>query len=202
MLVTVSTALVAFALSAASPQAPLWEADYGKALKQTRSDDRPLLIVLDQPGAEKKELSPAILGADKKLLKAYDLCRVNVSTEYGQKVAKAFEAKQFPYVAILDKTGSIILHSQAGEMTTSKWTSTLTKYQSGERAVRYTVAKPIVTESHVSYDSITTDALPVQSHSVQSYPVESTPVYSAPVNYQPMPTYNPPADCPNCRRGY
>lgn len=192
MLVSLTTVVAAFALSVATPQAPHWEADYGKALKQTRSDDRPLLIVLDQPGAEKKELKADVLGADAKLLGSYDLCRVNVATEYGKKVAEAFKAKQFPYVAILDKSGSIILHSQEGKLTADAWKTTLAKYKTGERAIRYTVAKPVASESNVTYDSISQDSLPVQS----------TPAYSAPVNYQPMPSYNPPADCPNCRRGY
>ncbi|MEM8863977.1 MAG: hypothetical protein AAGF31_00335 [Planctomycetota bacterium] len=181
MLASMTTAFVALALTASAPQAPQWEADYGKALAQTRSDDRPLLIVLDNPGAEEQQLGSEVLGEDHELLAAYDLCRVNVETEYGKKVADVFGAKSFPYVAIIDKTGSVILHSQAGDISADAWKTTLSKFKTGERAVRVTVAKPVTVESGAY--------------------LESTPVYSTPVNGSSS-YYAPPADCPNCRRGY
>lgn len=190
MLANLTTVVAALALSSA-PQAPHWEADYGKALEQTRLDSRPLLIVLDNPAEEGKQLAPALTGKDQaELLAAYDLCRVNVTTEYGKKVAEAFKAKQFPYVAIIDKSGAVILHKQSGVVSSEAWEATLTKYKAGERAVRYTVAKPIVT---------TQPATTVES----GVYIESTPVQSTPVYYSPQPSYyNPPSDCPNCRRGY
>lgn len=189
MLASLTTAMTALALTAAAPQAPQgqtkWEADYGKALQQTKADQRPLLIVLDNPAAKDEQLSPALTGKENaKLLKSYDLCRVNVETEYGKKVAEAFKATEFPYVAIIDKSGEVILHSQVGGISADAWKATLTKHQEGERAVRYTVAKPITTSQPVLLDS--------------SEYIQSTPVYDS-----PQPTYyNPPADCPNCRRGY
>lgn len=178
MLASMTTAITTLALAATAPQGQQWEADYGKALEQTRSDSRPLLIVLDTPEAEKGSVAAEVLGgADKELLAAYDLCRVNAGTEYGKKVADAFGAKEFPYVAIIDKTGSVILHSRAGEVTESNLKSTLARYKSGDRPVRVTVAKPVV--------------------------IESTPAASTPVYYSPSPSYySAPADCPNCRRGY
>lgn len=178
MLASMSAALTTLALAATAPQGLVWESDYGKALAQTQSDDRPLLIVLDNPGAEKQELDPAVLGnADEKLMAAYDLCRVNVSTAYGKKVADAFHAKEFPYLAIIDKTGKVVLHSRTGEITAVQLESTLTKYKSGVRPVRVTVAKPVTIESSTT--------------------INSSPVYQSSPSY-----YNPPADCPNCRRGY
>ncbi len=179
MLASLTTAMAALALTAASPQAPHWEADYGKALEQTRADDRPLLIVLENTADEKQQLN---VDSDKELLAAYDLCRVDVSTEYGKKVAEAFKAEKFPFTAIIDKSGVVILHKQTGAVTSSSWKATLTKYQKGERAVRYTVAKPVVNEASISIEASSS----------------STPVY-----YSPQPSYyNPPSDCPNCRRGY
>ena len=187
MLASFTTALTTLALVASAPHAPHWESDYGKALEQTRADEQPLLIVLDKPAAEKEQLDPALLGEEQAgLLGAYDLCRVDVTTEYGQKVAKAFGAKQFPYVAIIDKQGKVIIHSQTGEVTAAAWKSTLAKYQSGQRVVRHTVAKPVIVDS-------TSEGV-----FIESSPAQSTPVYHSPSpNY-----YNPPADCPNCRRGY
>jgi len=175
------------ALAAAAPHAPHWESDYGKALEQTRADSQPLLIVLDKPAADKEQLNPALLGKGQAaLLGAYDLCRVDVTSEYGKKVAQAFGAKKFPYVAIIDKQGKVIIHSQTGEVSADAWKSTLVKYQKGERIVRHTVAKPIVIESQN------------KGTYIESMPSKATPVYhSAQPNY-----YNPPADCPSCRRGY
>lgn len=181
MLVSLTTALTGLALAVTAPQSPQWEADYGKALAQTRADSRPLLIVIDNPKAENKALTPELLGADAGLLASYDLCRVDASTKYGKKVAEAFEAKAFPYVAIIDKTGSVILHSRAGAVSSDAWKATLNKYQAGEQPIRFTAAKPVVVESN-------TPAQPT------SY-IESAPVYYTP-------SYGVPADCPNCRRGY
>ena len=133
-------ALIAITLSTAvvAPKAAEWHADYGKALAATRTDDRPLLIVLDAPktAAGKQQLDTA--GEQAKLLAAYQLCHVDISTEYGKRVAKVFNAKQFPFTAIIDKTGSIVLHKKQGALTDAQWSKTLTTYKSGERStLRY-----------------------------------------------------------------
>src|SRR5688572_28686639 len=108
------TATVALAASflAASPQAPAWKASYGKALQATKENDQPLLVVLDRPNSENARVEPKLLSegsvesesADQ--LKKYQLCHVDVTSDYGKKVAKAFRATSFPHVAIIDKTGS------------------------------------------------------------------------------------------------
>jgi len=140
-------ALTAIALSSAvSASAPVqWQADYGKALAATRSDDRPLLVVLDVPAKPKKAVDEELLEADgeqAKLLAPYQLCHIDASTEYGQKVAKVFKADKFPFTAIIDKTGKVVLHKQVGQLTESEWNETLVEYQAGERAqpVSYTTA--------------------------------------------------------------
>ncbi|MEN1679226.1 MAG: hypothetical protein AAGJ46_06505 [Planctomycetota bacterium] len=188
MLSSVTTTLTALALTASAPQSLQWQADYGKALEQTRSDERPLLVVIDTPAADaEKGLEKALSATDKKLLSNYDLCRVNADTKYGKAVAEVFKAETLPYMAIIDKSGSIILHSQAGDMSADALASTLAKYKSGSRQVRVTVAKPVISSA------------PVESGVyLEAAPAQATPIY-----HKPMPTYYAPqSDCPNCRNGW
>ncbi len=136
-----SFAAVVVAVSAVSSGAHTvqWQADYGKALAATRQDDRPLLVVLDIPGDPKAAVETEhfeIEGKQGKLLGAYQLCHVDVSTKYGKKVAEAFRAKQFPFTAIIDKTGSIVLVKKAGQISSDQWQETLAKYQKGEQTTK------------------------------------------------------------------
>ena len=61
---------------------------------------------------------------------------MDVTTEYGQKVAKAFNAKSFPHVAIIDKTGSSVIFSKTGKIEATEWEKALTLHRNGERVVR------------------------------------------------------------------
>lgn len=141
-----ASATVAISLLASAPQAPQWETSYGKALEATRAGQDPLLVVLDKPGSE-AQLEPALLSVDEatsdtsKLLSPYRLCHVDVTTEYGQKVAKAFHAKQFPHVAIIDKTGSVVIFKKSGQIQQDEWKQILANHKSGERA--HVVLKPV-----------------------------------------------------------
>ena len=129
-----AVATLAASTFAVTPTVVKWQADYGKALAATRSDQRPLLVVLDNPADPKAALQPELLsaeGASGELLKSYRVCRVDVTTEYGQKVAQAFGASQFPHTAIIDKTGSTVLFKKPGQIDGDQWQSTLAKYEKG-----------------------------------------------------------------------
>ncbi|MCO6043902.1 hypothetical protein NG895_08275 [Aeoliella sp. ICT_H6.2] len=168
---TIFTAIIG--LSAVNASAAQWQSDYATALKQTRSDDRPMLMVIDQPGVAEKSLDDEVISNDAKgALADYDLCRVDASTKYGAKVAEAFGAKAFPYVACIDKSGKVILDSASGEINTDKWTKMVTKNRTGEKPVRRVVAKPAVTTS------------PVSTQSYQPYTPQARPY------------------CAKCQRGY
>jgi hypothetical protein len=149
MISYMAIATMAIGLLAASPQPSTWEASYGKALEASRADNSPLLVVLDNPNSEEARIEPALLGdatpagKQAELLRPYRLCHVDVSTEYGQKVAKAFQAKSFPHVAIIDKTGSSVIFSKTGKIEAAEWEKALTVHRNGERPVR--------TVSHVTY---------------------------------------------------
>src|SRR3954464_171738 len=135
----VVTATMAIGLLATAPKAPHWEGSYGKALEETRAGQDPLLVVLDKPNSKEARIEPALLSEDKvggdnsKLLRPYRLCHVDVTTEYGQKVAKAFHAKEFPHVAIIDKTGSMGIFKKTGKVDSAEWEKILTSHKSGDR---------------------------------------------------------------------
>jgi len=134
-----ASATLAISLLAATPQPPQWESDYGKALQATRADNRPLLVVLDKPAIAGASLEPALFsenaieGQEFDLLRSYRLCHVDVTTDYGQQVAKAFGAESFPFTAIIDKTGSVVIHSKVGQIAPQEWQQTLKTHKEGNR---------------------------------------------------------------------
>src|SRR3954467_10649504 len=135
----VATATLAIGVLAAAPKSPQWETSYGKALEETRAGQDPLLVVLDKPNSKEGRLEPALLSEDKattsssKLLKPYRLCHVDVTTEYGQKVAKVFKAKEFPHVAIIDTTGSMVFLKKTAQIDWAEWKKIWASHKTGER---------------------------------------------------------------------
>lgn len=157
-----ATAMMAIGLLASTPDSTEWKSDYGDALAETRAEDnQPLLVVLDEPQAKETSIEPALQEAsdvevaDGKLLKHYRLCRIDASTKYGQKVAGAFKAKRFPHVAIIDKSGKVVLFKKAGRITTTELTTALEKHQDGERVKAKTVSY------NLNGESASTSATPV-----------------------------------------
>jgi hypothetical protein len=149
-------AVVAIGMAPGTPEAVQWQASYGKALETTRAEERPLLVILDNPAAEGARVSPDVLspGAEAtkqlELLSAYERCHVDVTTEYGQKVAAAFKATTFPYMAVIDKTGSVIIYSKTGQTSATEWEKVLSTYKTGDRslaATRVTYSKPVLNGS-------------------------------------------------------
>lgn len=163
-----ATAIVAASLAAAMPQAPQWESDYGKALRATRAtDDHPLLVVLESPSQSDASVqqvsytSATVSPEEAELLAPYQLCRVDASTEYGKKVAKAFGVTSFPYTAIIDRTGTVIIYAKSGKLPADEWAETLKTYKSGERTAA-TLASNSATSRTVYFRS------PQESYRVQS----------------------------------
>ncbi|MGD9634995.1 MAG: hypothetical protein AB7G28_06720 [Pirellulales bacterium] len=161
-----ATAMMAIGVLASAPESTQWQSDYGDALAETRTqDNQPLLVVLDEPQAKETSVEPALLGegdskvVDKKLLKHYRLCHIDASTNYGQKVAGVFRAKRFPHVAIIDKSGKVVLFKKSGKITTTEWTNALEAHQDGER----------VAAKHVSYKLSDDEAASTPAYSNGSY---------------------------------
>ena len=133
-----AAAALAASTLAMAPAKAKWQADYGQALASTRNEQRPLLVVLDNPAVPAESFEAELLstkGDQAKLLKSYRLCRVDVSTDYGKKVAEAFGAAKFPHTTIIDKTGSIVLFKKPGQIAGGEWEKTLAKYEKGVKPV-------------------------------------------------------------------
>jgi hypothetical protein len=122
------------ALAARSPEAPRWTADYAVALAATKSTQRPLLVVIDDPRRTDARLQQVSISADRTpadLLANYELCRIDAKTPYGRQTAESFKVQEYPFAAIIDRTGSVILHQQSGPITADQWTEMLARHRSG-----------------------------------------------------------------------
>jgi hypothetical protein len=172
MLSNLATFTVALGMVATSADVPQWHTDYGKALNETRSEHRPLLVVIDSAASKEQQVDKELLdGEGEEKLSSYELCHVDASSEYGQKVAKAFRAEKLPYVAIIDKQGEVILHAKSGTVSESSWNAMLEKHESGVRVVK--VTKPVT---------------------ASTYPSDHASDYSYPTTTRPH--------CAKCQRGY
>ncbi|MGL4514955.1 MAG: hypothetical protein ACRCT8_17860 [Lacipirellulaceae bacterium] len=187
--------LGALAAKKGSP-AIAWQADYGQALEETREESRPLLVVLDNPSNEDERLDPALVSATSGAfpLDSYELCRVDVSTEYGKSVADVFHVTEFPHVAIIDKTGSVILRRVAGNLSADQWKATLARHETGvsKTGKTYAVSKPVVNDATAAAPA--SFATPVEYSAQPAAYAVPAEVYSAPQPY-----------CPSCQlrnRGY
>jgi hypothetical protein len=184
MMSSLASVCVLLGVAASAPTTPAWQSDYGKALAETRADERPLLVVIDKPADGDEALSAELL-KDSKALAAYELCHVDASTEYGQAVAEVFRAREFPYVAIIDKTGTRVLNRHVGNMSAETWSEKLARYELGTAPQKVTAMKPVASGQTVG-------GATVESAPGASYPsYDSFPVYSSPRS-----------NCPSCQRGY
>lgn len=123
-------------LSASPVEAAKWLDQYGAALQQTQAEAVPLLVVLEMPTTRLQQVSLVTDSAEDALLKPYKLCKIDVSTEYGAKVAAAFAVQSFPHTVIIDKTASKQIYRKTGQFSKDEWTATLLKYQTGEVPAR------------------------------------------------------------------
>jgi hypothetical protein len=125
---------VAAGLVGQTPDAPQWHTDYGVALAATKRAERPLLVVIDEPNRPDhriEQVSARLERAQAELLAAYELCHIDATTQYGRQVAESFKVREYPHTAIIDRTGSVILHQQSGQFTAQRWAATLATFKSG-----------------------------------------------------------------------
>ena len=112
-----------------------WVDDYGAALEETRTQQKPLLIVIEdsaQSKGQSQRVGPTQKKKNTELLENYVLCHVDVTTDYGKRVADVFEAKQYPFMAIIDKTGEKIVYRKSGQLDDSDWVAALETQKRGE----------------------------------------------------------------------
>jgi hypothetical protein len=145
MLSYLATATLAIGAMLSGSQPSQWETSYGKALQASRAADEPLLVVLEDPNSKEARLSPELINGKGEssdgALKPYQLCHVDVTTKYGKKVAKAFHAKSFPHVAIIDKTGSTVIFRKTGKIQADEWQRILARHKSGDRSLAKSVSR-------------------------------------------------------------
>ena len=117
-----------FAQSDGSEAEVEWSVDYAKAFAAAKTSKKPLLVVIEDStkGADKfEEEKLATDETQVELLNEFELCRIDVSSKTGKKVAQAFGATELPYTAITDRTNSIVVYRRAGKMSRNEWISAL-----------------------------------------------------------------------------
>lgn len=140
---------VVLAANAASmaPMSDHWTSNYASALQAARLQQRPLLVILENPNnpdQRVEELKPGDGTEMGNLLLKYELCRVDVTTDYGQKVAEVYDATALPCTVITDKSCRIVMFRGFGQYTPEMWSSTLEFYSrdSDSVAVRHQTLRP------------------------------------------------------------
>lgn len=118
---------------------PQWKSSYADAYHASRTARRPLLVVIEKPAQQNYPVGQAafarseVSAQEAALLASYELCRIDANTENGEKVAQAFGATQFPYVAITDRNLEVLLVQHAGGMSQDQWLATLAAHRTGVR---------------------------------------------------------------------
>ena len=155
MVTWITLSVMSFVLTDASEPQLDWITDYGAAYRQTRMEGVPLLVVLDDPSKAEHRIEQVSSRAQDKtqieLLSNYKLCHVDVRTEYGQRLAKAFHVDQFPHTVIIDNTASVKIFKKTGHFTTEEWVTTLVKYKSGDRPPVVQVDSGFTSQGYVCY---------------------------------------------------
>ena len=131
----VATLALSMSMVGGSSSSREWSTDYASAFRVARSSQRPLLVVLEEsqkPSAQVKQASFTTDDTMNALLGAYELCRVDVSSPYGRKVAAAFGATRFPFTAITDRSCSVLVYKKTGHFTTQEWVTMLVAHQRGD----------------------------------------------------------------------
>jgi len=113
-----------------------WLDDYGIALAQAKTQNRPLLVVI-QAGSRFRQISVQKTAKPGPATQGYVLCHIDGGSDYGKRVATAFNATSLPHTAIIDKTGSTILYTKQGSMSNTQWSATLATYRAGVQPVAY-----------------------------------------------------------------
>lgn len=101
-----------------------WTSDYSEALTTARCEGRPMLVVLENR-EKAKERAGSIFHVEPKLLTQFEICRVDVGSDYGKKVADRFSPSELPYTVITDNECEQIVFRGVGERTIVQWTETL-----------------------------------------------------------------------------
>jgi len=103
---------------------PDWTDDYGEALENARCARRPMVVVLENP-EKVKQRAGSIFHVERELLTRFEICRVDVGSEYGKEVAKLYSPSELPYTVITDSECDRIVFRGVGERSVGEWRETL-----------------------------------------------------------------------------
>ena len=115
-----------------SPAEVDWGSHYGNALREARQGNRPMIIVLEHSEASLANARQLRAKTNQTLLNQFVLCRVDVSTEYGEQVAAAFHVNKFPYTVVTDKQAQRVVYRRVGKISSRDWVATLTRIRDGQ----------------------------------------------------------------------
>lgn len=123
-----------------------WSDHYANARASAAQHQRPLLVVLENSAEPAQSFNAAELTTSEdqvELLKNFELCRMDVNSEYGKVVAKAFGVNTFPFTAITDKSAQYIRYKKSGAIAADQWKQTL-ETQKDLPPIRQTVFRPVI----------------------------------------------------------
>jgi len=123
-------------LSTESLVAEEWTTDYGTAYKAAQQAGKPLLVVLEKPAEPRFRIEQVSVSASKDpsaLLEPYELCRIDVTTSAGGKMAELFGATEYPHIAITDKRVDQIVYRNTGKFSDLDWATMLVTYRNGTK---------------------------------------------------------------------
>ena len=126
--------LIAVLAATTGGQSLEWSRHYANAKTQAAAEQRPLLVVVEDSTSPNGRFAVDQLASKKShvdLLKKYRLCRMDINTAYGRRVAEAFDADTFPMTVITDKTTQYITFRAHGSMNPELWQRTLASRAAG-----------------------------------------------------------------------
>lgn len=123
---------LAASVSSAAPDGKglSWNQNYGKSKQIAQATKRPMLLVLEDSTKKNQRIDESTLTTKERTILSkdkFELCRVDVTTDYGKRVAKAFGAKVFPYTVVTDDVSKRIVFRKPGQMSNKDWTLALAK---------------------------------------------------------------------------
>ncbi len=177
------------AVVSAAPQQGPWNDNYTQVLTNAKADHRPMLVVFQNPMDPQKSIDQLEERQRSSLLDNYHLCRVDVTTANGRRVASAFNVTSVPYTVITDRGAENIILRKRGEFTDSEWIETLADYRRGSRPVELASYSKEVASATSSSGPATSQRTVSRTVSAQR---NTTSYRAAPRSISsPAPVYNP-----------
>jgi hypothetical protein len=100
---------------------PQWNSDYARAVRVARSQHQPLVVILEDRSQEQRTASVLDHPMVKQTLRDCSVCRLDVRTRTGARLASQLNARDFPYTVVSDRSARTIVFRGAGEFNKDTW---------------------------------------------------------------------------------